>query len=194
MTSGMSFFLHDKALCESDHVGEGTRIWAFAHVLAGARIGLSCNICDHVFIEGGTTIGDRVTVKNNALIFSGVILEDDVFVGPNAVFTNDRNPRAPEMQSSGWTMVGTVVRRGASIGANATIVCGATIGAHAMVGAGAVVVSDVAPYALVVGNPAGRRGWVCVCGSVLGSDLVCACGRKFREAGDTIEPCGSDRG
>lgn len=178
-----SVFVHHLALCETDEVGADTRIWAFAHVMPGARIGKGCNICDHVFVEGGAVIGDGVTVKNNTLIFEGVTVEDDVFVGPNTVFTNDRHPRAPAMRSRPWTLTPTRVRRGASIGANATVVCGATIGAHALVGAGSVVTADVPDYAVVVGNPARRTGWVCICGAGLGEDLACNCGRAYRATG-----------
>ena len=149
-------FIHPQALCESAHIGQGTRIWAFAHVLPGARIGADCNICDHVFVENDVTVGNRVTVKCGVQLWDGVHLEDDVFVGPNATFTNDAFPRSkryPEKFSQ------ICVRKGASIGANATILPGLTIGAHAMVGAGAVVVRDVPAGAVVVGNPAKIIGY-----------------------------------
>lgn len=147
----MTLFKHPKALVESDNIGEGTRIWAFAHVLPGAKIGRDCNICDHVFIENDVTVGDRVTVKCGVQLWDGVRLEDDVFVGPNVTFTNDPFPRSkthlphyPE----------TVVRRGASIGANATLLPGITVGIGAMLGAGAVVTRSVPQHAVVAGNPA----------------------------------------
>lgn len=150
-------FIHENALCESGEVGDGTRIWAFAHVLEGARVGADCNICDGVFIEGGAVVGDRVTVKCGVQLWDGIELEDDVFVGPNATFTNDRMPRSRQWLGE---YPRTVVRAGASIGANATILPGLEIGIGAMVGAGAVVTRSVPPHAVVVGNPARIQGYV----------------------------------
>jgi acetyltransferase-like isoleucine patch superfamily enzyme/dTDP-4-dehydrorhamnose 3,5-epimerase-like enzyme len=150
-------FVHERALCESEAVGEGTRIWAFAHVLPGARIGANCNVCDGVFIEGGVVAGDRVTIKCGVQLWDGVVLEDDVFVGPNATFTNDPFPRSRKWPPS---YPKTHVRAGASIGANATILPGVEIGRGAMVGAGAVVTRSVPPHAIVVGNPARIKGYV----------------------------------
>ena len=150
-------FVHPQALCESRQVGAGSRIWAFAHVLPGARIGKDCNICDHVFIENDVVVGDRVTVKCGVQLWDGVRLEDDVFVGPNATFTNDIRPRSKQYPA---VFAQTVVRSGASIGANATILPGISIGARAMVGAGAVVTRSVPPNAVVVGNPAKIVGYV----------------------------------
>jgi UDP-2-acetamido-3-amino-2,3-dideoxy-glucuronate N-acetyltransferase len=182
-----SVFVHELALCESDDVGPGTRVWAFAHVMKGARVGSACNIGDHVFVEGGAIVGNGVTLKNNTLVFEGVTIEDDVFVGPNTVFTNDRFPRAPGVRHGQWTLTPTLVRRGASIGANATVVCGVTIGSYAQVGAGSVVTADVADHAVVVGNPARWTGWACVCGRVLGDDVTCpACGRAYEEEPDGL--------
>jgi len=148
-----TFFKHPQALVETaaENIGEGTRIWAFAHVLAGARIGRACNICNSTFVENEAILGDRVTLKCGVYVWNGVVLEDDVFVGPNAAFTNDPFPRSRRWLASHPR---TLVRRGASIGANATILPGLEIGQHAMVGAGAVVTRDVPPYAVVVGNPA----------------------------------------
>jgi acetyltransferase-like isoleucine patch superfamily enzyme len=174
-----STFVHPSALCESDEVGPRTRVWAFAHVMKGAVVGADCNVGDHAFIETGARVGNRVIVKNNALIWDKVTIEDDVFVGPNAVFTNDVNPRVA-YKNPPERFLPTVVRRGATIGANATIVCGVTIGAQAFVGAGCVVIRDVPPHALVVGNPARRVGWVCECSKKLSMDLACACGRRYR--------------
>lgn len=145
------FFQHQQALVESESIGQGTRIWAFAHVLKGARIGRDCNICDHVFVENQVTLGDRVTVKSGVQLWDGIHAEDDVFIGPNATFCNDPFPRSKAHLES---YPQTRLRRGASIGANATILSGLTIGRHAMVGAGAVVTSDVPAHAVVVGNPA----------------------------------------
>ncbi len=153
----MKPFVHPQGLCEATDVGEGTRIWAFAHVLPKARIGRDCNICDYVFIENDVVVGDRVTIKSGVQLWDGVTLEDDVFVGPNATFTNDLFPRSkqyPEKFSR------TLVRKGASIGANATLLPGVTIGQNAMIGAGAVVTQDVPPNAVVVGNPARISGYV----------------------------------
>jgi acetyltransferase-like isoleucine patch superfamily enzyme len=144
-------FIHERALCETDLVGEDTRVWAFAYVLRGARIGRDVNICSHVFVEDEVVVGDRVTVKSGVQLWNGVVVEDDVFIGPNATFTNDLFPRSKQ-QPEQWPQ--TVLRRGASIGANATILAGTTIGEGAMVGAGAVVTRDVAPGEVVAGNPA----------------------------------------
>lgn len=144
-------FVHPRALVESDSVGRGTRVWAFAHVLPGAKIGADCNICDGVFIENDVVVGDRVTVKCGVQLWDGVTLEDDVFVGPNATFTNDPVPRSRQRPAE---LSRTLVRRGASIGANATILPGLVIGQDAVVGAGSVVTRDVPAYAVVVGNPA----------------------------------------
>jgi acetyltransferase-like isoleucine patch superfamily enzyme len=152
----MATFIHPQALCESSTVGDRTRVWAFAHVLPGAVIGEDCNICDGVFIEGDVRVGDRVTVKCGVQLWDGVTLEDDVFVGPNATFTNDLYPRSRHYPES---YAKTLVRRGASIGANATLLPGVTIGAGAMVGAGAVVTRDVPENAVVVGNPARITGY-----------------------------------
>jgi UDP-2-acetamido-3-amino-2,3-dideoxy-glucuronate N-acetyltransferase len=181
-----SVFVHSHALCESDDVGPRTRVWAFAHVMTGARVGADCNVCDHVFIEAGAVVGDRVTMKNNVLIWDGVMVESDVFLGPNVVFTNDLRPRAAAKKTRA-DFLATVVRTGASIGANSTIVCGIEVGEHAMVGAGSVVIRDVPAHTLVAGNPARRIGLVCTCGNRLDDTLVCACGRAFvRDAGGTL--------
>ena len=150
-------FVHPQGLCESAKVGPGTRIWAFAHVLPGAQIGAECNICDHVFVENDVVVGDRVTVKCGVQLWDGVRLGDDVFIGPNATFTNDLFPRSRVYPEK---FLGTVVESGASIGANATILAGTTIGSGAMVGAGAVVTRSVPPHAIVVGNPARIVGYV----------------------------------
>lgn len=184
-----TFFVHPNALCESADVGPGTRIWAFAHVMWGAKVGPGCNIGDHAFIEEGASVGANVTVKNAVLIWRGVTIEDGVFLGPNCVFTNDLRPRATARKAPA-ELAATVVRRNATIGATATIVGGLEIGAHAFVAAGAVVVRDVAPHELVAGNPASRLGWVCSCGERLDDALRCPCGRGFarRSEGEGLEP------
>ena len=153
----MSFLLHPQGICETERVGRGTRIWAFAHVLPGASIGADCNICDHVFVENEVVIGDRVTIKSGVQVWDGVTLEDDVFVGPNATFTNDRFPRSKQYLDEPKD---TVVEAGASVGANATILPGIRIGRSAMVGAGAVVTHSVPANAIVSGNPARITGYV----------------------------------
>ena len=179
-----SVSVHPAALCDSDDIGPGTRIWAFAHVMAGARVGADCNICGGSFVERGVVVGDRVTIKNQVLLFEGVTIEDDAFIGPNVVFTNDPRPRTRSMQAEPWTATPTMVHRGASVGANATIRCGVRIGAHALIGAGSVVLADVPDHAIVAGNPARPIGWACSCGARLDETLACGCGRSYRlEAG-----------
>ncbi len=171
--------VHPQALCESENVGAGTRIWALAHVMAGAVVGKGCNLCGQTFIEEGAIVGDGVVVKNGVQVWDGVALENDVFVGPNATFTNDLRPRANRPLPP-KDFVPTRVRRGASLGANVTVVCGNTIGEHAFVAAGAVVTRDVPAHALVAGNPARRMAWVCQCGQSLAADLACSCGHRYR--------------
>lgn len=156
MTADKPYFVHPQALCESQNIGTGTRVWAFAHVLPGARIGQDCNICDHVFIENDVVVGDRVTVKCGVQLWDGLRVEDDVFIGPNATFTNDRFPRSKQYPER---FAETRIGKGASIGANATLLPGITIGMNVMVGAGAVVTRSVPPHAIVVGNPARIVGY-----------------------------------
>lgn len=178
-------FCHRQALVESDEIGDGTRVWAFAHVMKGARVGRDCNIGDHAFIESGAVVGDRVTIKNQVQIWDKVVIGDDVFVGPGVVFTNDLVPRVKFRRGPGeW--LPTVVSGGASIGANATIVCGTVIGRNAFIGAGSVVTTDVANHALVVGNPARWVGWVCECGLRLDGELTCRCGRTYEFDGSGL--------
>lgn len=151
------YFAHEKALCESVNIGKGTRVWAFAHILPKAVVGSECNICDGVFIENDVVVGDRVTIKCGVQLWDGLTVEDDVFIGPNVTFTNDRFPRSkvfPEQFAK------TIVRKGASIGANATILPGLEIGSGAMVGAGSVITRSVPPNAIAVGNPARIIGYV----------------------------------
>lgn len=150
-------FLHPQALCESTAIGEGTRVWAFAHVLRGATIGRDCNICDHVFIENDVVVGDRVTVKCGVQLWDGLRIADDVFIGPNATFSNDKYPRSKRYQAQ---VLQTRIERGASVGGGASVLPGVRIGARAMIGAGSVVTQDVPPKAIVFGNPARIVGYV----------------------------------
>jgi UDP-2-acetamido-3-amino-2,3-dideoxy-glucuronate N-acetyltransferase len=180
--AGPNIFIHPKAIVESDSIGEGTRVWAFAHVMKDAVIGANCNVCDHAFVESHVRLGNNVTVKNGVAIWDGVTIEDDVFVGPNAVFTNDPNPRA-EIKKSRVQLLPTLVRKGATVGANATIVCGTTIGSYAFIAAGAVVTRDVPDHALIVGVPGRIAGWICRCATKLkvvhGKAKCRDCGRAY---------------
>lgn len=183
----MAYSVHETALVEQPvQIGRGSKIWHFSHVMPGVKIGEGCNIGQNVYIAGGVVIGNNVKVQNNVSVFEGVTLEDDVFCGPSCVFTNVINPRSHVSRKSEYKK--THVGLGASIGANATIVCGANIGRYAFIGAGAVVTRDVADYAMVYGNPARRNGWVCNCGVKLdfaiGDAAECeACGKRYRKQG-----------
>ena len=184
-------YIHPTALAESREIGEGTRVWAFTHILAGARVGKDCNIGDHCFIESGAVVGNNVTLKNGNMVWEGVHLSDGVFVGPNVFFTNDLHPRSPRLpeareryaEKPNW-LVPTVIERGAALGAGAIILAGVKVGEYATVGAGAVVTKPVAPHSLVVGNPARQVGWVCRCGKSLKfkrRQAKCAeCGDRFQ--------------
>ncbi len=182
----MSFIAHPTAEISPDAiVGGGTRLWQHCIVLKGARIGSGCKLAHNVFVEGGVTIGDCVTIKDNVCLYDGLDIADDVFIGPNAVFTNVRNPRAHVSRKAVFEK--TTIGRGATIGANATIICGNTVAKYAMVGAGAVVTRDVPAFALMVGNPARRIGWVSAAGEILTDDLVCpSTGERYRIEGDTL--------
>lgn len=180
-------FIHPHALVETDKIGAGTRVWAFAHVMKGARVGERCNICDHAFVESGAIVGNGVTIKNGVAIWDCVTIEDDVFLGPNCVLTNDFNPRA-HVRKSHAELALTRIGTGATIGANATIVCGVTVGRNAFIGAGTVVIRNIPDYALVVGNPSRQTGWMCTCATRLrlpvdaakGTAATCSsCGRHF---------------
>jgi len=160
--------VHETAVVEDGAVvGDDTKIWHFAHVRSGCDIGARCSLGKDVFVDAGVRIGSGCKIQNGVSVYAGVTLEDDVFVGPHAVFTNDLRPRAA---SESWLLVETKVRSGASIGANATIVCGSEIGSFAMVAAGSVVTHDVACHELVMGNPAAHAGWVCNCGRICSRD------------------------
>ncbi len=168
--SKKNIYIHPTAVVEEGvEIGEGTRIWHFVHVRKGARIGRNCNIGKGVYIDVNVVIGNNVKIQNFVSVYRGVTLEDDVFVGPHATFTNDLYPRSFNEE---WEIVPTLVKKGASIGANATIVCGITIGEYAMIGAGAVVTKDVPPFGLVYGNPARLRGFVCYCGRPLKDENI----------------------
>lgn len=174
----MNFVKHEKAIVHPQaKIGDGTRIWAFVNVQQGAIIGEKCNICDGCYIEGGSVIGDHVTVKNGVEVFNGVTIEDDVFIGAHTTFINDRYPRSHRQDP--WTLEKTVVKKGATLGANATILCGLTIGDYAVVGAGSVVTKSVPPHAIVVGNPASISGYACHCGRRLDKNLKCSCGLSY---------------
>ncbi len=187
-------YIHPTAVCESKDVGAGTRVWAFAHVLAGAVIGRNCNIGDHVYIEGGARIGNGVVVKNQVLIWEGVTIRDDAFIGPGVIFTNDRHPRSRRLAEAAdryndkdnW-LASTTVCHGASIGAGAILLSGLTVGRYACVGAGAVVTRDVDDHRLVFGNPARDIGWVCICGVRLDGRLCCPqCERGYLIRGESL--------
>ena len=157
------FFAHESAYIDAGaQIGHGTKIWHFSHVMSGAQVGESCNIGQNVVIHSTAIVGDGVKIQNNVSVYDGVILEDHVFCGPSMVFTNVINPRSEIIRKTEYK--DTLVKRGATIGANATILCGITIGEHAFIGAGAVVLKDVPAHALVVGNPSKQKGWMCICG------------------------------
>jgi UDP-2-acetamido-3-amino-2,3-dideoxy-glucuronate N-acetyltransferase len=176
---GGDFFVHPSSYVDQGaSVGRGTRIWHFCHVMPGARIGEDCNIGQNVFIDADVTIGNRCKIQNNVSVYKCVTLEDGVFCGPSVVFTNVFNPRAHIRRMDEARP--TLVKRGATLGANCTVVCGVTVGRCAFVGAGAVVTRDVPDHALAYGNPAAVRGRVCECGEKLGKDMMCgACGREY---------------
>ena len=190
-------FVHSAAIVETDRIGAGTRIWAFAHVMKGASVGESCNIGEHCFIEAGVSVGRGCTIKNANMLWEGVTLEDYVFVGPHVFFTNDRYPRSPRLPDAaaryetreGW-LERTTVRTGASLGAAAVLLPGVTIGAFATVAAAAVVTGDVPPHALVRGNPARVVGWVCRCGRPLhtatGGANCGGCGQRYEMEGGRV--------
>jgi UDP-2-acetamido-3-amino-2,3-dideoxy-glucuronate N-acetyltransferase len=182
------FTAHESAYIDDGcRIGDDTKIWHFSHVMSGATIGARCNIGQNVVISPEVVVGDNVKIQNNVSVYTGVVLEDDVFCGPSMVFTNVVNPRSEVVRKHEYRP--TLVKRGATLGANCTIVCGHTIGRYAFIGAGAVVATTVPDYALVLGNPARIRGWMCECGVKLSSDprppaeAACgACGKRYQLA------------
>lgn len=178
----MSYFVHESSYIDDVvEIGEGTKVWFFCHIQKGARIGKNCSLGQNVNISNNVKIGNGVKIQNNVAVYEGVEIEDDVFCGPSCVFTNDLTPRA-KYPKGHKNYIKTVIKKGASIGANATVVCGHTVGEWALIGAGAVVASDVPSHALMLGVPAQRKGWVCECGEILKEGLTCCkCGRKYKE-------------
>ena len=191
--STKDYFVHESSYVDDGvEIGEQMTIWHFCHILQGTRIGKQCRIGQNVVIGPHVAVGNNVKIQNNVSVYSGVTLEDDVFCGPSMVFTNVITPRCAFPRNADKDFAPTLVKRGASIGANATIVCGHTIGEHALIGAGAVVTKDVPAYGVVYGNPARQHGWACECGVVLafdGDHVECPdCGRQYRQIdGVTIE-------
>lgn len=183
-----SFFIHPTSIIDEDvEIGEGTKVWHFCHIQSGARIGKNCSFGQNVNVSNHVNIGNGVKVQNNVSLYEGVELEDYVFCGPSCVFTNDLTPRAKYPKGhAGYRK--TVVKEGASIGANATIVCGHNIGKWALIGAGAVVTSNVPAHAVMLGVPARQKGWVCECGELLEENLICRqCGRQYKKTDHGLE-------
>ena len=182
------YFVHESSYIDDDvEIGEGTKIWHFSHVQKGARIGKNCSLGQNVNIGNNVQIGNGVRIQNNVSVYEGVEIEDNVFCGPSCVFTNVTTPRAHFPVHGIYTK--TLIKEGASLGANCTIVCGSTVGKNALIGSGAVVTKDVKDYALMVGVPAKQIGWVCECGKRLDDTLECKCGRKYCRKGELLKEC-----
>jgi len=191
MSNQRDYFVHESSYVDDDvEIGEGTTIWHFCHVLGGVRIGRRCRVGQNVVIGPGVVIGNNVKIQNNVSVYPGVTLEDDVFCGPSMVFTNVHTPRSAFPRNRTEDFLPTLVQRGASIGANATVICGNTIGEHALIGAGAVVTKDVPGHAVVYGNPARQKGWACECGVILQFQqrhALCAeCGRRYYQVSKSV--------
>lgn len=182
-----NFFLHESSYVDDGvTIGTGTKVWHFSHIMSGAILGKKCSIGQNVNIGSHAVLGDRVKVQNNVSIYDDVILEDDVFCGPSCVFTNVINPRSFIERKDEYKL--TLVKKGTSIGANATVVCGVILGEYSFIGAGAVVTKDIPDYGMVYGNPAKLHGWVCKCGEKLDESLSCnVCGNKYMESGGFLE-------
>lgn len=175
-------FVHPTSIVDENvEIGEGTKIWHFCHIQSGARIGKNCSLGQNVNVSNNVRVGDGCKLQNNVSLYEGLELENDVFCGPSCVFTNDLTPRAKYPKGHA-AYKSTLIQEGASIGANATVICGHTVGKWAMIGAGAVVTTNVPNYALMLGVPARRKGWVCECGALLCEELICKnCGRRYKE-------------
>ncbi len=181
------YFVHDKALVETSDIGDNSTIWAFVHILKGAKIGINVNICDQCFIENEVVIGDNVTLKCGVYLWDGISIEDDVFIGPGVTFTNDLLPRSKNKE---FKQEKTIVKKGASIGANATILGGVSIGEYSMIGAGSVVTKTIPDFALVYGNPGRVGGYICVCARKIDTEkneFVCLCGRRYEIEEGTVK-------
>ena len=192
------YYIDGTSIVKTNKIGRGTRIWQYVVILDNVEIGENCNICSHCFIENNVRIGNRVTVKNGVQIWQGIEIEDDVFIGPNVTFTNDLYPRS---RNGDFELIPTIIRKGASIGANSTIVAGVEVGAWSMIGAGSVVTRNVPPFGLVYGNPAELKGWVCICGRRLNVSnhigIICNhCRREYiyskKEEKLLINQCGAE--
>lgn len=184
----MRYFHHQTAIIDDGaQIGAGTKIWHHSHICAGACIGQGCNLGQNVYVDNGATVGNHCKIQNNGNIYNGVTLEDYVFLGPSMTFTNVKTPRCLyPTEEEHYSK--TLVQYGASIGAQAVVICGVTIGRHALVGSGSVVTEDVLDYALVVGNPARQIGWVCECGQRLREGFQCAvCGKRYRQVENAIK-------